>query len=44
MGIFLEDGEVKAVNAEPEKADDAAPAKPKKTRKAKNEKQGELIK
>lgn len=46
VGIFLEDGEVKAVNAEPEKTDaePAAKGKKKATRKTKNEKQGELIK
>lgn len=41
VGIFMEDGEIKAVNAEPGKTD-AAPTKA--ARKAKNEKQGELIK
>lgn len=40
VGIFMEDGEIKAVNAEPETTP-AAPAK--KARKSKNEKQGELI-
>jgi len=42
VGIYMEDGEVKAVNAEPEST---APAKPpKKTGKTKNKEQGELIK
>ena len=42
VGIYMEDGEVKAVNAEPEKNPEAAPKKA--ARKGKNEKQGELIK
>jgi hypothetical protein len=42
VGIYMEDGEIKAVNAEPE-TPAAAPAK-KAARKGKNEKQGELIK
>ncbi len=42
VGIFMEDGAIKTVNAEPEPA---APAAAKKaTRKGRNEKQGELIK
>lgn len=41
VGIFMQDGEIKAVNAEPEKTE-AAPAK--KASRKKNEKQGELIK
>lgn len=41
VGIYLEDGEIKAVNAEPE-ATAPAPAK-KATRSKKNESQGELI-
>jgi len=43
VGIYMEGGEIKTVNAEPEAA--APAAKPaKKTAKTKNEKQGELIK
>ena len=41
VGIFMQDGEVAAVNAE---LDAPAPAPAKKAGKKKNEKQGELIK
>lgn len=41
VGIFMEDGEIKTVNADP--AETPAPA-PRGKKKAKNEKQGELIK
>jgi prefoldin subunit 5 len=43
VGIFLEDGTIKAVNAEQDTAAAATPAK-KAARKSKNEKQGQLIK
>lgn len=42
VGIFMQDGEIKAVNTEPE-AQVPAPAAKKAARKSKNEKQGELI-